>query len=173
MQRLEKEGAIVPDSRFTYAVGRLVLWGSKADNEEQLRRTLAEEGYRYLAIANPKLAPYGRAAKDTLQALKLCPLGRKRVVLGENIGQTFQFVRTANADLGFVAYSQVKKHMPDAPYWLVPENLHQAIEQQAVLLRDKPGARAFWQFLQSAESRALIEIFGYGHVGHVGQADAD
>jgi molybdate transport system substrate-binding protein len=153
---------------FTYAVGRLVLWSADpgllaGDPREVLRR--AE--FRKLAIASPKLAPYGQAAQQTLEALGLWAALQPKLAQGENISQTFQFVVTQNAELGFVALSQIST--PDKPVagsrWLVPAELHEPIRQDAVLLkrgRDNAAARAALAFLRSDKARATIEAYGYG-----------
>jgi molybdate transport system substrate-binding protein len=154
-----EEGFAVGGTAFTYALGRLVLYSpgrDVSDGEAALR-----EPFGKLAIADPAAAPYGAAAIETLEALGLYDATKGRLVTGENISQTLQFVETGNAELGFVAASQVvgRPHQ-----WLVPSDLHQPIRQDAVLL--KPGetsdaARAFLDFLQSGEAVALIEAAGY------------
>jgi molybdate transport system substrate-binding protein len=165
---LEKEGRAVAGSRFTYAVGRLTLWSPDpervtADGAETLR----SGAFRKLAIANPDLAPYGAAARETLTALGLLDTLGDRVVMGENIGQAHALVATGNAELGFVALSFVLSPRNRTPgsRWDVPQDLHAPIRQDAVLLiraADNPAARAFLDYLKSAEARAVIESFGYG-----------
>ncbi len=162
-QLLENEGLALSGSRFTYARGKLVLWSPKADFVEEGGKVLDENDFRYLALANPKLAPYGKAAQQVLQQRELWDSLRGRIVRGENISQTFQFVKTGNAELGFVAYSQIKH--PNKPikgsYWIVPASLYDPIEQQAVLLKDHEVARAFLNFVKSNEARKMIKGFGY------------
>lgn len=164
---LEKEGLTVEESRFTYAIGRLTLWSSdpslvNGDGAEILRAQL----YRYLAIANHKTAPYGAAARQTLRALQLWDTVTPHMVQGENIGQTFQFVASGNAELGFVALSQVMdpKMKGIGSRWDVPVHLYQPIKQDAVLLtrgKSNRGARTLLDYLQGDEARTLIMRFGY------------
>ncbi len=161
---LEKEGLALPGSRFTYAVGKVVLWSPKAGYVDPEGRVLEQVDFRHLAIANPKLAPYGQAAQEVLQARGIWDKLSERLVLGENIGQTFQFVETGNAELGFVAYSQVKR--PGRPiegsWWDVPQTLYTPIEQQAVLLKDSDLARDFLAYVRSDEALKTIREYGYG-----------
>ncbi len=163
---LEKEGVTVSGSRVTYAIGRLVLWSPLDGYVDPEGEIIEDGGFRYLAIANPKLAPYGKAAQKVLQGRGLWSELRGRMVRGENIGQTFQFVKSGNVELGFVAYSQVKR--PDYPVegalWEVPQRLYPPIIQQAVLLKrgDSSAARAFFSFVQGSEAREIIGEFGYG-----------
>ena len=162
-QLLEQEGSAVPGSRFTYAVGRLVLWSPRSDYVDPQGRVLQRGAFRHLAIANPVLAPYGKAAQEVLQARSLWEALSGRLVRGENIGQTFQFVSTGNAELGFVAWSQVMR--PGQPLagslWSVPQALYSRIQQQAVLLQDKPVARDFLAFVRSDEALKIIQDYGY------------
>jgi molybdate transport system substrate-binding protein len=160
---LEADHHAVAGTRFVYAVGRLALWSARPDfvNDESVLRG---DGFQHLAIANPELAPYGAAARDVLQHLALWDRLQPKLVRGEDIGQTFQFVSSGNAELGFVALSQLT---PEAggSRWLVPASLYAPIEQQAVLLlpgSDQPAARAFLEFLKGDAARALIERAGYG-----------
>lgn len=162
----EDEGLAVAGSRFTYARGRLVLWTPKPGLFEDGVVFLKGGGFNRLAIANPKTAPYGYAAQQVLTQLGLWDALRPRLVRGDSIAQTFQFVATENADLGFVANAQIIKWRgASGSYWRVPEDLHSPIEQQAVLLlrgKDNPAAVAFMEFLKGAQARAVIEDFGYG-----------
>ncbi len=166
---LEKEGSAVAGSRFTYARGRLVLWSADPALVDTDGKVLGTARFHHLAVANPKLAPYGAAAQQVLTGLglwqKLAPL----VVQGEDIGQTYQFVATRAAELGFVALSQVRAGIasgqPKGSLWLVPESRYQPIEQQAVLLvkgKANPAAQALLDFLKGPETRAVLERFGYG-----------
>jgi molybdate transport system substrate-binding protein len=167
-ERLIASGHALAESRFTYAVGRLALWslnagGVGSDGGETLR----QGGFRKLAIANPKLAPYGAAAVETLAGLAILQRVQPRLVLGENIGQTYAMVATGNADMGFVALSQLRsaRHGGSGSLWIVPEALHHPIRQDAVLLirgRSNPAAEAFLDFLRQPAVRARIEAFGYG-----------
>jgi molybdate transport system substrate-binding protein len=165
---LEKEGLAVAGSRFTYAVGRLTLWSPDpgrvaADGAETLRAG----HFRKLAIANPDLAPYGEAARETLAALDLLEALGDRIVMGENIGQAYALVATGNAELGLVALSYVispRNRMPGSR-WEVPQELYTPIRQEAILLvraADNVAARAFLEYLKSDGARAVIQSFGYG-----------
>ena len=161
---LEAEGLAVPGSRFLYAVGRVALWSARADYVDADGKVLETGDFRHLAIANPELAPYGAAARDVLTTRGLWDGIQSRMVMGQDIGQTYSFVQTGNAELGFIAWSQLKQ--PNGAiagsYWLVPESLHRPIEQEAVLLRDVPAARALVEFIKSAEAREMIRSYGYG-----------
>lgn len=163
-ERLERENVAVPGSRFRYAVGRLALWSPNAGYVDTEGRVLGTGNYRHLAIANPALAPYGAAAREVLRGRGLWDNVQARLVQGQDIGQAFSFVATGNAELGFVALAQIQRPgaEPEGSYWLVPESLHEPIEQQAVLLRDTPGARAFVEFVKTEEARAIIRNYGYG-----------
>jgi len=162
-ERLERDGLAVPGSRFTYARGRLVLWSPQADYVDEQGRVLEQKNFRRLAIANPELAPYGVAARDVLEALGLWQQLGQRLVQGENIGQAFLFVRSGNAELGFVAWSQlVSGPQPvEGSFWLVPENLYNPIEQQAVALTNTDATRAFLSFVRSTEAAGIIRDHGY------------
>lgn len=161
---LEQQGLIVPESRFTYAAGRLAVWSPRSKDAKQ---TLLRGEFSKLAIANPRLAPYGLAAQQTLQHLGLWEGLRGRMVRGENIGQTFHFVHTGGAALGLVALAQL--HNPDVQnasqtpgsIWVVPRSHHAPIEQQAVQVRPGAAAEAFLQYLRSEPARAVMQRFGY------------
>jgi molybdate transport system substrate-binding protein len=161
---LERDGIGVAGSRFLYAVGRLALWSTCANYVDDAGAVLAAEDYRHLAIANPELAPYGAAAREVLRGRGLWDRLKDRLVQGQDIGQTYSFVATGNAEIGFVAYAQLAKPgaRPAGSYWLVPESLHAPIEQHALLLRDSPAARAFLEFVKSDDAREIIRGFGYG-----------
>jgi molybdate transport system substrate-binding protein len=161
---LEAEGLAVPGSRVLYAVGRVALWSARPNYVDAAGTILDTGDFRHLAIANPELAPYGAAARDVLVARGSWDRLQPRLVTGQDIGQTYSFVRTGNAELGFVAWAQLEQAGADAggSYWLVPESLHRPIEQEAVLLRDVPAARALLEFVVGAEARAIIRSFGYG-----------
>lgn len=160
---LDEEGVSIPLSRFTYAVGRLVLWSPKQGVVNEGLSVLRQQKFRYLALANPKLAPYGAAAREILQEHGLWHELQRKMVKGENVGQAFQFVQSGNAELGFVAYSQVKAKAGavQGSVWVIPESLYHPIEQQAVLLKDNTVARDYITFIRSDESKMLIENFGY------------
>ncbi len=167
-RRLEQEGDIVPGSRFTYAIGQLVLWCGQAGYVDAEGKVLQKTDWQHIAIANPKLAPYGLAAMQTLDKLGLTAQVQPRLVTGENIGQAYQFVRTGNAEIGFVALSQVMGpgQEPGGSMWRVPPELHAEIRQDAVLLargRDNEAARALLAYLRTPAARAKIRSFGYGH----------
>jgi len=164
-QKAEAEGLAVPGSRFTYASGKLVLWsanpGLLADAEAWLL-----QGKHRLAIANPKTAPYGVAAQQVIVHLGVWESQKRRIVQGDSIAQTFQFVATQNAEAGFVAYSQVKAWKGErGSLWDVPQAYYAPIEQQAVLLKkgeNNLAAKAFLEFLKSDAARAVIRGYGYG-----------
>ena len=161
---LEAEGLAVPGSRFLYAVGRVALWSARANYVDAHGRVLESGDFRHLAIANPELAPYGAAARDVLTARALWDRLQPRLAMGQDIGQAYGFVQTGNAELGFVAWAQLKQPGREiaGSYWLVPESLHRPIEQEAVLLRDVPAARALLEFMKSSEAREIIRGYGYG-----------
>lgn len=161
---LEAEGVAVPGSRFLYAVGRVALWSVRPGYVDADGAVLETGDFRHLAIANPELAPYGAAARDVLTARGLWERLQPRLVTGQDIGQTLSFVQTGNAELGFVAWAQLKQPRGETAgsYWLVPESLHRPIEQEAVLLRDVPAARALLEFVKSPEAREIIRSYGYG-----------
>ncbi|MCL2523695.1 MAG: molybdate ABC transporter substrate-binding protein [Betaproteobacteria bacterium] len=164
--KLENEGQAVAGSRFTYAIGTLVLWSSKADVVDAQGEVLKSGNFKHLAVANPKTAPYGAAAIETLTRLKLLDAVQPKFVQGENIAQTYQFVSTANAELGFVALSQVFKDgkLTSGSGWIVPADLHAPIRQDAVLLikgKDNAAASTFMDYLKSPPAQAIITAFGY------------
>ena len=161
---LESEGLTLVGSRFTYAVGKVVLWSPRAGYVESQGAVLSGGTFRYLAMANPKLAPYGRAAQEVLQSLELWGKLRGRMVRGENIGQTFQFISSGNAELGFVAFSQIKRvgREAEGSYWDIPQALYTPIEQQAVLLKEDAVARAFLEYVRGEEAQKIIRGYGYG-----------
>jgi molybdate transport system substrate-binding protein len=164
--RLIAEQQAVPGSAFTYATGRLVLWSADAGRINANADTLKSGDFSFLAIANPATAPYGRAALETLAALKLDVPTRKRVV-GESIAQTYQFAATGNAEIGFVALSQVWKDgkLTRGSAWRVPVTMHQPIRQNAVILKrgqDNAAARALLDWLKTPAAKVVIERYGYG-----------
>lgn len=156
-------GFAVEGTDFTYATGRIVLYSSESSlvtGEDTLRKG----AFQRLAIASPAAAPYGAAAVETMKALGVYDMLAPRIVQGQSITQTYQFVATGNAELGFVALSQVVGNSRGSR-WLVPENLHAPIAQDAVLLKhgeNNPAAREFLSFLRGPKARAVIERFGYG-----------
>ena len=163
---LEEGGQAIPGSRFTYAVGRLVLWSPTENIVGADGAVLQTGAFRHLAIANPELAPYGLAARQTLQTLGLWDALQPRIVKGESISQSFQFVVTRNAELGFVAAAQLSGAFVQAgSRWEVPATLHKPIEQQAIIIQDSKAARDFTAYLQSAAAREMISSYGYGITG--------
>lgn len=166
-ERMEKEGRGVPGSRFTYAIGKLVLWSAQSGFVDDRGTVLRKNRYRHLSIANPKLAPYGVAAIEVLTRLKLLPTVQPRFVQGESIAQTYQFTATGNAELGFVALSQVYREgkIRSGSAWIVPADLYSPIKQDAVLLtkaKDNAGAVALMDYLKGNEAKAVIQSYGYG-----------
>jgi molybdate transport system substrate-binding protein len=164
--RLEKEGLAVAGSRFAYATGRLVLWSAKEGVVDDKGEILRKPGLRHLAIANPKTAPYGQAAMQTLSRLGELERLRASFVQGENITQTYQFVATGNAEIGFVALSQVFKDgkLASGSAWVVPKTLHDPIRQEAALLiggARNPAARALLDYLKRDAAKAVIRAYGY------------
>lgn len=163
-QRAEAEGYAVAGTRFTYAVGRLVLYSAKPRLVDGRGSVLARGNYAKVAIADPKAAPYGQAAVETLRKLKLYDKVAPRIVQGASITQAYQYVATGAAELGFVALSQVVDEKGGSR-WLVPAANHQPIVQQAVLLKTgahDPAAKAFMAFLKGREAQAIIRRYGYG-----------
>ncbi len=163
-KRLEQEGIALANTRFTYAIGKLVLWSPKSELIDKEGKVLDGSDFRFLAVANPKLAPYGKGAQQILQGRGLWKSLRKQIVRGENISQTFQFVKSGNAELGFVAYSQIKApdHSIEGSYWEIPQSLYDPIKQQAVLLKDTKAAREFLDFMKDDKALKIIKGFGYG-----------
>ena len=159
---LEKKGLSETGSRFTYALGRLILWSS-LDGFVEKDEQLYNNELRFLAIANPKISPYGEAAKEALISINLWEGMKNNLIRGENIAQTFQFVNSGNAKLGFVSYSQLMN--PNYPvggsFWEVPQSLYKPIEQQAVLLRESLLAKDFLSFVRTDQSLNIISKFGY------------
>jgi molybdate transport system substrate-binding protein len=167
-KKLEAQGLAMPGTRFTYAVGKLALWSAKPGFVDDQGAVLAKGGFAHLAVANTKLAPYGAAAMEVLKAKGLGDALAPRLVTGESIAQTYQFVATGNAELGFVALSQllVPGKTAGGSYWLVPSSLYSEIRQDAVLLKageKNPAAKALLAWLKSEPAREVMQIFGYGH----------
>ena len=164
--RLQKEGVADAGSRFTYSIGRLALWSSQVGYVDDKGLVLKQGTFTHLAIANPKLAPYGKAAVETLDRLGLRAALQPRFVQGENIAQTFQFVSSGNAEIGFVALSQVFDGgaLKRGSVWVVPAALHEPIRQDAVILRrarDNPAAAALMKYMKEDKARAIIAAYGY------------
>ncbi|NWG87790.1 MAG: molybdate ABC transporter substrate-binding protein [Hydrogenophilaceae bacterium] len=164
--KLEQEGATVPGSRFTYAVGTLVLWSRDPNLVDAKGEILRRGGFNKVAIANPKLAPYGKAAIEVLTGMGVLDAVSSKFVQGENIAQTHQFVTSGNAGLGFIALSQVTKdgHLTGGSGWIIPDSMHSPIRQDAVLLssgKDSPAAQALLKYLKGDKARAIIKSYGY------------
>ncbi len=164
--KLVKENAAVAGTQFTYAIGKLVLWSAKPGVVDNGGEVLKKGAFEKLAVANPKLAPYGAAGIQTLRSLGLFDALQPKFVTGENINQTYQFVATGNAQLGFVALSQVIKDgaIAEGSGWIVPGNLYEPIKQDAVVLergRGKPAAEALMKYLRSDKAKAVIKSYGY------------
>ena len=159
----EKARLAVPGTRFTYAIGRLVLWSRNPDLVDRDGTVLAKGHFVHVAIADPKLAPYGTAAIETVKNLGVLDTLKSKFVTGTSIAQAYQFVATGNAELGFIALSQIQGTKSGSA-WIVPDGLHAPIEQQAVLLLPGAGnsaAKGFLKFLKSPQARAVIEKYGY------------
>lgn len=164
--RLEQEGMAVAGTRFTYAIGRLALWSAQAGRVDARGDVLKKGGYAHLAIANPKLAPYGAAAIEVLKNRGLLEAVQPKFVQGENIAQTWQFAASGNAELGFVALSQITRDgkLTRGSAWIVPANLHAPIRQDAVILARGKGnaaAGALMAYLKGEKAKAVIRTYGY------------
>ena len=141
-----------------------MLWSPQIDLVDSEASVLKTGSFHYLAIANPKLAPYGKAAQQVLTQQTLWKSLQHKLVRGENIGQAFQFVKSANAELGFVAFSQIKNQnkILSGSFWKIPQSLYDPILQQAVLLKNKQATRDFLLFVKTDQTRKIIRSFGYG-----------
>ncbi len=165
-KRLEAEGDAVPGSRFTYAVGQLVLWSAKPGFVDGKGQVLKNGQFNKLSIANPKNAPYGAAAVQAMEKMGLAASLQPKLVTGESIGQAYNFIATGNAELGFVAMSQVLQggELKSGSMWVVPAALHEPIVQDAIILKraaGNPAAQAWMALLRSPETQAFIRGFGY------------
>ena len=160
---LEKEEVFNNQSRFTYALGKLALWSPFNEYVDSDGQVLYNDDFRFIAIANPKIAPYGIASKETLTSMNLWQDMEEKLVRGENIAQTFQFAKSGNAKLGFVSYSQILSlnSSSEGSYWLVPQDMYQPIEQQAILLKDSSLGKDFLSFIMSDEALDIIKRNGY------------
>jgi molybdate transport system substrate-binding protein len=164
--KLAGEGAAIAASQFTYAKGKLVLWSAKPAIVDAQGEVLKRGGFDHLALANPRLAPYGAAAFEAMKELGVHDGLAGKFVTAENIGQTYQFVKSGNALLGFVALSQVSKdnRITEGSAWVVPANLYQPIKQDAIVLnagKGKPAPEALMKFLQGDKAKAVIRSYGY------------
>jgi molybdate transport system substrate-binding protein len=164
--KLDKEGMTVMGSRFTYAIGTLVLWSAKPDFVDAKGAVLEKGNFEHLAIANPKLAPYGASAMETMTRMGVADKLAPKIVQGENIAQTYQFAATGNAEMAFVALSQVMKDgkIGSGSAWIVPAKMHAPIRQDAVILatgKDSAAAAALMKYLKSPKALAVIKSYGY------------
>jgi molybdate transport system substrate-binding protein len=164
--RLEKEGLAVAGTRFTYATGRLALWSKQANLVDDSAEVLRSNRFEKLAIADPKLAPYGAASMEVIHKLGMQDNVKRRLVQGESIGQTYQFVSTENAQLGFVALSQISVdgRIDQGSAWVVPPSMHTPLKQDAVLLnagKDNAAAHALLKYLQAETAKTIIQSYGY------------
>ena len=165
-EKLEQAGLTVPNTRFVYALGKLVLWSATPVYVDDQGKVLTTGGFKHLALADPKLAPYGAAAIEALKKMKLFDKLSPLFVQGENIAQTYQFISTANAELGFVALSQVIENgkIATGSGWIIPDDQYAPIRQGAVLMKkgaENPAAPALLAYLKSAPALAIIEKYGY------------
>ena len=165
-QKLTQEGYAVANSQFTYALGKLVLWSATPDYVDAQGKVLSTGNFNHIAIADPKLAPYGAAAMEVLKSQGLQTKLQPIMVMGENIAQTYQFVSTANAELGFVALSQIIDNgkISKGSAWTIPNTYYSPIKQGAILLKlgaNNPAALALLDYLKSAPALAIIEKYGY------------
>jgi molybdate transport system substrate-binding protein len=163
---LEKDGLAKPGSQFTYATGKLVLWSADAAKVDAKGEVLKGRNFRKVAYANPKTAPYGEAAVQAMDKMGLTAALTSKLVQGESIGQTYNFVHTGNAEIGFVAMSQVLEggKLKGGSMWVVPQSLYSPIRQDAVMLRhsaNNPAALALVKLLQSPNIKDLIRSYGY------------
>jgi len=164
--KLVKEGNAIAGTPFTYAIGKLVLWSADPKLVDAKGAILKKGGFKHLALANPKAAPYGAAGLQVMSKLGVAEAIKPLLVQGENISQTHQFISTGAAELGFVAYSQVIKNgqVGAGSGWIVPGNLYDPIRQDAVILakgKDKPAAIALMTYLKGDKAKEVIKSFGY------------
>lgn len=166
VQKLESQGETLKGSRFTYAVGTLALWSAKSGYVDAKGQVLKDNQFQHLSIANPKTAPYGLAATQVLAKLGLTDKLKAKIVEGQSISQAYQFVSTGNAELGFVALSQIYKNgkVSVGSAWIVPDDMHDPIKQDAVILnkgQDNPAAKALVDYLKGPKAAAIIKSYGY------------
>ncbi len=164
--KLLSEGYAVPNTQATYAIGKLALWSSDPNKVDPMGNILKSKTFNKLALANPKLAPYGFAAIETLEKLNLMESTKPLWIQGENIGQTYQFVRTGNADIGFVALSQIQNHqeLSTGSMWEVPNDLYSPIKQDLIVLKhgeNNAAVQAFLNYLALPKTQKLIQSYGY------------
>lgn len=166
--KIEHEGLGVPGSRFTYAIGKLVLWSKQPGVVDDTGAILKSGNLGKIAIANPKLAPYGAAAMQVMNALGVTSRLTPKLAEASNIGQAFQYVASGNAQIGFVALSQVLENgtLKEGSAWIVPSNLYSPIQQDAVLLKagdNNPAAQALLNYLRTDAAKQVMTSFGYAH----------
>lgn len=163
--KLIAENAAVAGTQFTYAIGKLVLWSAKPGFVDAEGAVLKQGRFEHVSLANPKLAPYGAAGIETMKALGAYEANQAKVVTAENIGQAYQFISSGNAELGFVALSQVLKDGKiEGSAWIVPAKYYTQIRQDAVILangKGKPAAEALMKYLKGDKAKAVIKAFGY------------
>jgi molybdate transport system substrate-binding protein len=164
--KLQQGGFTVEKTDFTYALGKLVLWSATANYVDEKGGILNKGGFQHLSLADPTLAPYGAAAVDVLKSQNVLEKLQPLFVLGENISQAYQFISTGNAELGFVALSQVSENgkISSGSAWIVPQNLYAPMKQNAVLLKtgeNNPAAKALLDYLKTAPAKAIIQKYGY------------
>ena len=162
--KLAALGKADKDQAIVYAIGQLAVWNPKAVNRLQIRQQLLNNDVKKIAIANPKTAPYGKAAIETLKSMGIYETLKAKLVYGENISQTLQFVESGAADIGFVAHSHIKNRVDESQYWNIAGDQHQPIEQKMLMLkstRNVNAARAFVDFMQTEEIKNLIRNDGY------------
>ena len=167
-KKLEEEGLIIPGTRFTYAIGRLVLWSSQPNYVDREGTILKSGHFAHLSLANPKTAPYGVATMEILKKQGLDAILAPKLVQGENISQAHQFVVTGNAELGFVALSQVSKdgQLTSGSAWFIPDSEYTALRQDAAILKNganNPAARALLAYLKRPEALSVMASLGYRH----------
>ncbi len=170
-QKLDDDGLTASGSRFVYALGKLVLWSAQPGVVDSKGEVLRKGSYNKLAIGDPKLAVYGIAAQETLEELGLWKAVSPKLVRGENITQTYQFAATGNAELGFIALSQITKggKVSGGSWWIVPSHYYSPIEQSAVMLssaKDPEATRAFLAFLKGTQAATVIRSYGYELAGN-------
>lgn len=167
-ERLERAGLVVPKSRFTYARGSLVLWSGNPTLLSNSPQSLIDAEFNKIALANAKLAPYGQAAEEVLSALGLSDSTQHKWVRGDNVAQVYQFIESGNAELGFVAKSQILQEgrLKKGSVWYIPSSFYSAIEQDAVILKQSKNpalAAQFMAFLASDHAKQIIMNYGYAH----------
>ena len=165
VQHLIKEGKAWKNSRLTYAHGKIVLWGPGMDmKNKKLRQSLQSEKLQHLSLANPKLAPYGKAAQETLKHFELWSSLKEKIILGENVSQAHQFVASGAATQGIISLSQVKTSQPSSSYRLIPSRFHSPIRQAGVIIKTSDKLKEAKRFLNYLKSeKAIRTIHSFGH----------